>query len=80
VIPAESNVLQMLTPVPPSLLTSSAPRVLVKGEVELPVWGMLDPDEEEGGKEVPFLRWGKGEGAGAEKRRVRRNLMRRGQM
>ncbi|KAF4615916.1 hypothetical protein D9613_011282 [Agrocybe pediades] len=84
----------ILTPLPHSLLENA--RVLVKGEMELPVWGMLDfrnfDDKEASGDigdvagvdrdNVPFLQWGKApEGAyGAEKRRVRRNLMRRGQM
>ncbi len=85
--------LQMLTPLPHPLLAEA--RVLVKGEMEIPVWGMLDFRNFNGGKEVdpgdvagverdkvPFLLWGKAsEGViGAEKRRVRRNLMRRGQM
>lgn len=85
--------LQMLTPLPHPLLGKA--RVLVKGEMELPVWGMLDFRNFNGGKEVDpgdvagverdkvaFLLWGKAsEGVmGAEKRRVRRNLMRRGQM
>ena len=78
--------MQLLTPVPPSLLGST--RVLVMGELQLPVWGMLDfrtldDSGEIAGYErgkVPFLRWGKGEGAGGERRRVRRNLMRKGQM
>jgi polynucleotide 5'-hydroxyl-kinase GRC3/NOL9 len=85
--------LHLLTPLPHSLLASA--RVLVKGELELPVWGMLDFRNFDGGKgvnfgdvagveqdKVPFLQWGKTpEGAmGADKRRVRRNLMRRGQM
>ncbi|KAI0751744.1 hypothetical protein C8Q80DRAFT_1310391 [Daedaleopsis nitida] len=77
---------QLLTPVPPRLLASA--RVLVMGEVQLPVWGMLDYRAlDDGGDvagheraKVPYLRWGKGEGAGGERRRVRRNLMRRGQM
>lgn len=82
----------MLTPLPHSFLENS--RVLVKGEMELPVWGMLDFrnfDDKETDigdvagvdrDNVPFLQWGKApEGAyGAEKRRIRRNLMRRGQM
>ncbi|THH10562.1 hypothetical protein EW146_g8330 [Bondarzewia mesenterica] len=75
--------LQLLTPLPPQLLGQC--RVLVKGEMELPVWGMLDfrlegsvADVERGS--VPYLRWGKGEGVGGERRRIRRNLMRRGQM
>jgi polynucleotide 5'-hydroxyl-kinase GRC3/NOL9 len=85
--------LHMLTPLPHRLLASA--RVLVKGEMELPVWGMLDfrnfnkGDGTHSGDvagvewdKVPFLQWGKApEGVmGAEKRRVRRNLMRRGQM
>jgi polynucleotide 5'-hydroxyl-kinase GRC3/NOL9 len=77
--------LQILTPIPPALLTGA--RILVKGEMELPVWGMLDFRDPEGGvagtekSRVPYLQWGRGsEGAiGAEKRRVRRNLMRKGQ-
>ncbi|KAI0759724.1 hypothetical protein BD413DRAFT_617589 [Trametes elegans] len=80
--------LHLLTPVPAAAF--GAARVLVKGELALPVWGMLDlrtPDDGSGGDvagceraRVPFLRWGKGEGAGGERRRVRRNLMRKGQM
>lgn len=78
------SVLHILTPSPPASLHKA--RVLVKGEMELPIWGLLDfrtdKDEVAGvekGK-VPFLQWGKREGLGAEKRRVRRNLMRKGQM
>ncbi|KAH9927868.1 hypothetical protein B0H21DRAFT_125216 [Amylocystis lapponica] len=79
-----SSLLHILTPVPPHLFSTC--RVLVKGELELPVWGMLDfrsADGDVAGVErgkVPYLRWGKGEGAGGERRRFRRNLMRRGQM
>lgn len=76
--------LHILTPLPPALLASTQPRVLLKGELELPVWGMLDfrSDDSVAGVEhgkVPFLRWGRTEGTGGERRRVRRNLMRRGQ-
>ncbi|KIP10541.1 hypothetical protein PHLGIDRAFT_100918 [Phlebiopsis gigantea 11061_1 CR5-6] len=76
--------LHVLTPLPPAHLAAAPPRVLVKGELELPVWGMLDFRTEDAvaGVErarVPFLRWGKTEGTGGERRRVRRNLMRRGQ-
>lgn len=83
----DPQLLQVLTPLPPALLASA--RVIVKGEVELPIWGMLDFRELEGGRgkerekeraHVPFLQWSKGEGVGAERKRVRRNLMRRGQM
>lgn len=79
-----SSRLQLLTSVPPEVLCKSPPRVLVKGDMEIPVWGMLDFRGEDGvagverGK-VPFLRWGRIEGMGSERRRVRRNLMRRGQ-
>jgi polynucleotide 5'-hydroxyl-kinase GRC3/NOL9 len=81
--------LHILTPVPPALLAGA--RVLVKGEIELPVWGMLDFREFDGADtggvagiekgRVPYLQWGRvSESAiGAERRRVRRNLMRRGQ-
>ncbi|KAG7441622.1 uncharacterized protein BT62DRAFT_907889 [Guyanagaster necrorhizus] len=78
------KVLHVLTPTPPASLHKT--RVLVKGEMELPIWGLLDfrtDNDEVAGVEkgkVPFLQWGKREGLGAEKRRVRRNLMRRGQM
>ncbi|KAH7888207.1 hypothetical protein F5I97DRAFT_964674 [Phlebopus sp. FC_14] len=77
--------MHVLTPLPSSLLPLT--RTLVKGELELPVWGMLDFREgDEGGVagvdkgNVPYLQWGKGEGLGSEKRRARRNLMRRGQL
>ncbi|KAI6039237.1 hypothetical protein EDC04DRAFT_2686819 [Pisolithus marmoratus] len=77
--------LHILTPLPPSILGYA--RVLIKGELELPIWGMLDFREgEEGGvagverEQVPYLQWGKGEGLGSERRRVRRNLMRKAQM
>ncbi|KAG6884901.1 hypothetical protein C0993_007358 [Termitomyces sp. T159_Od127] len=76
--------MHVLTPLPPRLL--SACRVIVKGELELPIWGMLDYREEgdeiagvESSK-VPFLQWGKSGAIGGERRRIRRNLMRRAQM
>ncbi|KAH9916798.1 uncharacterized protein B0H18DRAFT_1124020 [Fomitopsis serialis] len=81
---ATGTLMHLLTPVPPEHL--ALVRVLVKGELELPVWGMLDFRNTQGDvagverDKVPFLRWGKSEAAGAERRRVRRNLMRRGQM
>jgi len=82
---SSSVYLHILTPLPPSILAHA--RVLIKGELELPIWGMLDFREgEEGGVagvergQVPYLQWGKGEGLGSERRRVRRNLMRKGQM
>lgn len=77
--------MHILTPLPTGLLAQT--RVIVKGEMELPIWGMLDFREDDEGRvagvekgHVPYLQWGKGEGIGGEKRRVRRNLMRKGQM
>ena len=76
--------MQMITPVPPSLLGRC--RILVKGEIEIPVWGMLDfrakDDDSVAGVErskVPYLRWSKTEGLGGGKRKIRRNLMRKSQ-
>jgi len=88
--PSSRATLHILTPVPPAMLADA--RVLVKGDIELPIWGMLDFRQlcdngdidtiagVEKGK-VPFLQWGRSsKGAiGADKRRVRKNLMRRGQ-
>ncbi|KAI0080491.1 hypothetical protein K474DRAFT_1689126 [Panus rudis PR-1116 ss-1] len=82
---SDNITLQVVTPVPSSLLASARPRVFVKGEMELPVWGFLDFRSNDGRiagvnkSQVPYLKWGKGEGIGGEKRRVRRNLMRKGQ-
>lgn len=77
--------MQLITPVPPTLLGRC--RILVKGEIEIPVWGMLDfraeNDDNVAGVEkskVPYLRWGKTEGLGGGKRRIRRNLMRKSQL
>ena len=77
--------MQLLTPVPPELLGRC--RVLVKGEIEIPIWGMLDFRTEDDGNvagvetsKVPYLRWGRAEGLGGEKKRVRRNLMRKSQL
>lgn len=77
--------MQLITPVPPAVLGRC--RVLIKGEIEIPVWGMLDfcaeNDDNVAGVEkskVPYLRWGKAEGLGGGKRRIRRNLMRKSQL
>lgn len=85
-----SNALHIITPVPPSHLDTV--RVLVMGEIQLPIWGMLDyrAAEETAGTlagvgydKVPFLRWATGSASaihGSRKKRVRRNLMRKSQM
>ena len=77
--------MQLITPVPPELLGRC--RVLIKGEVEIPIWGMLDLRAENndnvagvGMTKVPYLRWGKTEGLGGGKKRIRRNLMRKSQL
>jgi polynucleotide 5'-hydroxyl-kinase GRC3/NOL9 len=78
----DGSKIQLLTPVPPEGLVNA--RILVMGELQLPVWGWLDFRSAEGGADsavdVPFLRWGRSAGAGSERRRVRRNIMRRAQM
>jgi polynucleotide 5'-hydroxyl-kinase GRC3/NOL9 len=76
--------LQLLTPCP-----TPGARTIVKGELEIPIWGMLDHtalalDEVPGADAgvAPFLQWGRAQNEGVlggEKRRVRRNLMRKGQ-
>lgn len=84
--------LHLLTPIPYPHLSQS--RVLVKGELELPIWAMLDfRTFFENGQEignvvgvepeyVPYLQWGKSSQGvlGAGKRKIRRNLLRRGQL
>ncbi|KAF8148814.1 hypothetical protein B0H34DRAFT_668226 [Crassisporium funariophilum] len=85
--------IHILTPLADPLLAQG--RILVKGEMELPIWGMLDFRNFNEGKgvdpgdvagverdKVPYLQWGKAPDGviGGDKRRVRRNLMRRGQM
>jgi len=81
-ISPSSTSLHLLTPIPPPSTAIS----LVKGSLEVPLTLMLDhtaseSEREQGLKgenwrEVPFLSIEEGEGAG--RRRVRRNLMRRG--
>lgn len=81
ILPSTTS-LHLLSPIPPPSSSIS----LVKGSLEVPLALMLDhtasESEREQGlrgvewKEVPFLSIEEGEGAG--RRRVRRNLMRRG--
>lgn len=55
--------LQLLIPVPTSILLSARPRHLVKGEIELPVWGCLNFRESR--KPVPnFIHFFELEGEG----------------
>jgi polynucleotide 5'-hydroxyl-kinase GRC3/NOL9 len=104
--------LHVLTPLHPLILSNARQErgkriVMVKGEMEMPIWGLVDwrtlalgrngsgggvnTSNNEGAPlgwdttkmqmQVPYLQWGRvNEGVlGGEKRRVRRNLMRRGQ-
>ncbi|CAE6524732.1 unnamed protein product [Rhizoctonia solani] len=78
---ASATQLHLLTPVPVSQLRLC--RMLVLGELAMPIWAFLEPEgsaiEENG---LPFLQWGRSiaEDAGGERRRIRRNIMRRGQL
>lgn len=78
--------LHILTPIPIQQLNK--PVMLVKAEIELPVVAMLDQQQILSGREadsvcgvewegVPYLTLDIGEGAGAAKRRARRNLQRK---
>ncbi|GAA5853538.1 hypothetical protein JCM9279_001306 [Rhodotorula babjevae] len=86
--PPSSTTLHVHTPVPASVLADArASLALIKGELDLPVALMLDwaasPDASEQGvagvewREVPFLSVDAAEAGG--RKRVRRNVMRRGQ-
>ncbi|KAF8505075.1 hypothetical protein BU17DRAFT_101226 [Hysterangium stoloniferum] len=87
-VDAENGSLHVLTPVPPSLLEKC--RIFVKGELEMPVWGMIDFRQgQDGGvagvkwDKVPYLQVRAAGGTtaiGGSRRRVRKNLMRRGQL
>jgi len=80
---ASADSIHLLTPVSPADLAQC--RVLVKGELELPVVGWLDHHAVDGRiagiprDGVPYLQWDAGDGVGATRRKVRRNLMRWGQ-
>jgi polynucleotide 5'-hydroxyl-kinase GRC3/NOL9 len=83
----KNGCLHILTPVPPSLLGRY--RILVKGELEMPVWGMIDFRQgQDGGvagvkwEKVPYLRMAAGGPTvmGGVRRRVRMKLKRRGQL
>jgi polynucleotide 5'-hydroxyl-kinase GRC3/NOL9 len=86
---ASTGTLQILTPLSPDQL--SQVRVLVMGEIKLPIWGMLDHRAESKSTSqiagvdlasVPFLQWTSGpqDALGSKRLRVRRNLMRKSQL
>ena len=72
--------IQLLTPLKPEVLARA--RVLVRdGAMEMPVSAIMDwRDVRDGSNagETPFLEYGVMEGVGVERRRFRRNLMRKG--
>lgn len=79
------HTMHLLSPIPIDMLTRA--RIMVKGEMEIPIWAMFDYTDVDAEKglcgvdwaQVPYLQWGASTGAGASKRRIRRNVMRRGQ-
>lgn len=73
----DERCLHILTPVSPDLLPEC--RLLVKGDMGLPVWGFLHYGKTAEEPEEPYLQWQRGNVVGGERRRVRRNLMRKGQ-
>jgi len=82
---SERHILHLLTPVP--LQELSKCRILVKGELDMPIWGFLDFHQDGGvagvkWEKVPYLQMGAGDSTviGGARRRTRRNLMRRSQM
>jgi polynucleotide 5'-hydroxyl-kinase GRC3/NOL9 len=88
VLPAEGSTMKirLITPLPPAML-GRAKIIVRNGAIELPLCGMLDwqsgPINEEGlagigWSEVPFLDVNGEIGVGGERRRYRRNVMRKG--
>lgn len=78
------HALLLLTPVPKSTLEKVS--AIMKGEMKLPLWSMLDQRLEKASgvadvpwKKVPYISKESVEGAGATALRVRRNLLRRSQ-
>lgn len=75
------EVLHIITPVPLSVLRDESCRCIVKGDIELPVWGMTDSRDGQMGlvDDVPYLQSRRSTAAGSDRRRVRRNIMRKSQ-
>ncbi|KAH8549105.1 hypothetical protein BGW37DRAFT_503583 [Umbelopsis sp. PMI_123] len=74
----------ILTPLPFDTLTKV--NGIVKGDLELPIWGMLDNRNGAGAgisgmpwRKVPYVSFDANEGIGSSALRVRRNVMRRSQ-
>lgn len=84
----DGKTIHLVTPLPPAALARAS--IVICGELELPVCGMLDwrlpnptvPAASLFGvpwDEVPFLTDGREQGVGMARRKWRRNIMRRGQ-
>jgi hypothetical protein len=79
------HALLLLTPLPLNTLTKVSS--IIKGEIQLPLWTMLDHRLEKNThgvanvpwKKLPYISQERNEGAGANALRVRRNLLRRSQ-
>ncbi|KAG2185602.1 hypothetical protein INT44_002395 [Umbelopsis vinacea] len=75
----------ILTPLPFDTLTKV--NGIVKGDLELPIWGMLDSRNGAGAgitgvpwRKVPYVSFDANEGIGSSALRIRRNVMRKSQM
>lgn len=88
-ISPDGKTIHLVTPLPSALLGRVS--IMIAGELELPVCGMLDWRIPSHGtalptslfgvplEDVPFLIEGKDQGVGMARRKFRRNIMRRGQ-
>lgn len=83
-IDPSQHALCILTPLP--LKTLEKVTMIMKGELQLPLWAMLDRQLEKNSgvanvpwAKVPYITKESTEGAGANALRVRRNLLRRSQ-
>ncbi|KAG9124317.1 Polynucleotide 5'-hydroxyl-kinase grc3 [Ceratobasidium sp. 392] len=77
---ASNTKIQLLTPTPVRELGIC--RNFVLGELSMPIWAFLGLEQDDYGEnELPYLQWGRSvaESAGGERRRIRRNVMRRSQ-
>lgn len=74
------HALLLLTPLPAETLEKAS--CIIKGELQLPVWSLLDNKLEKGGgvaqvpwKQVPYVDPNTSEGVGNKVLKVRRNLL-----
>lgn len=80
-IDPSKHALLLLTPLPVETLENAS--AIVKGEIQLPTWALLDHVGDSNGvakigwENVPYVDSNGGEGVGSKVLRVRRNLLRR---